>query len=161
VAIALSSAWITYGSLKVIHVRLVNTMTASPPDNIILFDGVCNLCTSSVQFIIRHDKSAVFRFVPIQSERGRGICRACGLDPEDIQTFLVLRNGRAYARSDAAFEVIEQFGGLWRLFLMFKVVPAGLRDWIYAFIANNRYRWFGRRETCMCPSEDINQRFLT
>lgn len=122
---------------------------------------MCNLCTSSVHFIIRHDKRAVFRFVPIQSEHGREICRACGLDPDSIQTFLVLRNGRAYARSDAAFEIIKQFGGLWRLLVLFKVVPAALRDRIYTFIVNNRYRWFGRRNTCMCPSEDINQRFLT
>jgi predicted DCC family thiol-disulfide oxidoreductase YuxK len=136
-------------------------MTASQGDNLILFDGVCNFCNSSVHFIIRHDKRAVFRFVPIQSERGRRICRASGLDPDEIQTFLVLRNGRAYARSDAVFEVIKQFGCLWRLLLMFKVVPAGLRDWIYTIIANNRYRWFGRRDTCMCPSEDIDQRFLT
>jgi len=150
-------SYVSQGAVKVIrHFGPVNTMTELPPENVILFDGECNFCTSSVQFVIRHDKRAAFRFVPIQSERGRMICRACGLDPDDIQTFLVLRNGRAYVRSDAAFEVVKQLGYLWRLLVIFKAVPAVWRDWIYTWIAKNRYRWFGRRDTCKLPSDDIN-----
>jgi predicted DCC family thiol-disulfide oxidoreductase YuxK len=66
-----------------------------------------------------------------------------------------------FARSDAAFEIVRQFGGMWRLLLVFKIAPRGWRDWLYAFIVKNRYRWFGRREACMVPSVDIQQRFLT
>ena len=129
-------------------------------DNLIVFDGVCNFCTSSVQFILRHDRGAVFRFVSIQSELGREICRTSGLDPDDMQTFLVFTNGRVLLRSDAALEVAKQFGGLWRLLVLFKVVPRRLRDWVYSFVARHRYRWFGRRDSCMIPSEKVRQRFL-
>jgi len=131
-----------------------------PLDNLILFDGTCGLCTSSVRFIIRHDKSAVFKFAPIQSERGSEIYRALGLDPHNLQTFLVLKNGCPFVRSDAVFEVVRQFGGLWRLLFVFKLVPSGLRDWLYAVIAENRHRWFGRRDACMNATEDIKRRFL-
>ena len=131
-----------------------------PHDNLILFDGVCNFCTSSVQFIIRHDRGAVFRFVSIQSDLGGKICRTAGLDPDDIQTFLVLTKGRALIRSEAALEVAKQFGGWWRLLVVFKMVPRGVRDWAYSVVARHRYRWFGRRDACMTPSADVRERFL-
>lgn len=129
-------------------------------DNLILFDGVCNFCTSAVQFIIRRDRKAFFRFVSVQSDFGREICLNSGLDPDDVQTFLVLRNGQALVRSDAALEVARQFGGAWRMLVLLKIVPRGLRDWVYAFVAKHRYRWFGRRDSCMIPSEEIKDRFL-
>lgn len=132
----------------------------TPHDNLILFDGVCNLCNWSVQFILRHDKTAVFTFASIQSDVGREIYRFSGLDPDDIQTFLLLTKGQVLLRSDAAIGVARQFGGLWRLFIAFKVIPRGLRDWAYSFVARHRYRWFGRRDTCMIPSEDVRRRFL-
>jgi predicted DCC family thiol-disulfide oxidoreductase YuxK len=140
-------------------VRLLATMTL-PHDNLILFDGVCNFCISSVQFIIRHDRGAVFRFIPIQSDLGRVICRTAGLDPDDIRTFLVLTKDRALIRSDAALEVAKQLCGLWRLWVVFKIVPRGLRDWVYSFVARHRYRWFGRRDACMIPSDNVRERFL-
>lgn len=147
------------GAKSALSVRLLTTMT-TPHDNLILFDGVCNFCTSSVQFILRHDNTAVFKFASIQSDVGREIYRTYGLDPNDIQTFLVLTKGRALLRSDAAIEVARQFGGLWRLFIAFKVIPRELRDWAYSFVARHRYHWFGRRDTCMIPSEDVRRRFL-
>ena len=135
-------------------------MMTLPHENLIVFDGVCNFCTSSVQFIIRHDRGAVFRFVCIQSHLGREICRTAGLDPDDSQTFLVLTKGRALIRSDAVLEVAKRLGGMWRLLVVFIIVPRGLRDWAYSFGAKHRYRWFGRRDTCMIPSDDVRERFL-
>ena len=130
-------------------------------DNLILFDGLCHLCSSSVLFIIRHDKGAVFKFVPMQTERGRQLCQAAGFDTTKLETFLVFRQGLLFARSDAALEVVRHFGGLWRVLLVLKLMPRGWRDGLYALIVKNRYRWFGRREACMIPSADIKERFLT
>ena len=129
-------------------------------DNIILFDGVCNLCTSSVRFIIRRDREAVFKFLSIQSELGRTLYSAADFDPDDFNTLVLLTGGRTLARSDAALEIVKQFGGVWRLFAVFHMVPRPLRDWVYGVIARNRYRWFGQHDTCMVPTEDIRQRFL-
>jgi len=131
-----------------------------PYDNLILFDGVCNLCTKSVQFIIRHDRQEAFKFLPIQSDLGREIYRASGLEPDDAQSFVVITSGRTFIRSDAALQIATKFGGLWRLFVVFKLLPRGLRDWLYSFIATRRYRWFGRRDSCLIPSEDLRKRFL-
>ncbi len=130
------------------------------PDDLVLFDGVCNLCNSAVQFIIRHDSRATFKFIPIQSDRGAAVCRAYGFDPEDIRTFVLVRSGRCYLRSSAAIEVAVQLGGLWRLFAVFKLLPERWRDRIYTFVAENRYQWFGKRDSCLVPSEDINQKSL-
>jgi predicted DCC family thiol-disulfide oxidoreductase YuxK len=135
-------------------------MTASY-NNLILFDGVCNFCTSSVQFVIRHDREEKFKFLVIQSDLGREVCRASGLDPDDVQSFALITSGRTLTQSDAALEIAIQFGGLWRMFGVFKLVPKGLRDRLYSLIANRRYRWFGRRDSCMTPSENLRSRFLT
>jgi predicted DCC family thiol-disulfide oxidoreductase YuxK len=130
------------------------------PDNLILFDGVCNLCSALVQFVIRHDPAAKFRFAAIQSEIGGEIFQSHGLDPADLQTFVFAAEGKMFLRSDAAIEVVSRFGGAWRIFRIFQFVPKVLRDSIYSFIARNRYRWFGRKEVCMVPTPEISERFL-
>jgi predicted DCC family thiol-disulfide oxidoreductase YuxK len=130
------------------------------PDNLILFDGVCNLCSALVQFVIRHDRAAKFRFAAIQSRIGGEIFQSLGLDPEDLQTFVFVSNGQMFLRSDAAIEVVSRFGGAWRICKIFRFVPRSLRDAIYSFIARNRYRWFGRKEVCMIPTPEIKARFL-
>ena len=136
-------------------------LTMTPPyHNLVLFDGVCNFCSHSVQFIIRHDKAGVFKFVPIQSEHGQQIYHSFELDPNDMQTFLLVKNGRPLLRSDAALEITKEFDGWWRFLRTFKLVPKGIRDWCYLFIARHRYRWFGRRDSCMIPSPEIRERFL-
>ena len=131
-----------------------------PAENIILFDGVCGFCASSVPFVIRHDRRGIFKFVSIQSPLGQEIYRAHGLDPEDMQTFLVVTRAGPKLRSDAALEIARQLGGFWRLFGIFKVVPKRWRDWVYSILARNRYRWFGRRATCLVPSAQDRARFL-
>jgi predicted DCC family thiol-disulfide oxidoreductase YuxK len=130
------------------------------PDSLILFDGVCNLCSALVQFVIRHDPAAKFRFAAIQSEIGKEIFQGHGLDPADLQTFVFIANGRMFVRSDAAIEVLSRCGGAWRLFTIFRLVPRMVRDSSYSFIARNRYRWFGRKEVCMIPTAEIKERFL-
>ncbi|HET7393735.1 MAG TPA: thiol-disulfide oxidoreductase DCC family protein [Candidatus Binatia bacterium] len=128
--------------------------------NLILFDGVCNLCNASVQFVIRHDRAGKFRFAAIQSEIGREIFQRHGLDPAKLQTFVFITDGRIFLRSDAAIEVVARFGGAWKLLRVLSLVPRSLRDAIYSFIAQNRYRWFGRQEVCMIPTPEIKERFL-
>jgi predicted DCC family thiol-disulfide oxidoreductase YuxK len=130
------------------------------PDNLILFDGVCNLCSASVQFVIRHDPAGKFRFAAIQSQVGREIFQSHGLDPADLQTFVFITSGRIFLRSDAAIEVVSRFGGAWRFLRVFQFVPRIVRDSIYSIIARNRYRWFGRKEVCMIPTPEIKERFL-
>ena len=130
------------------------------PDNLVLFDGVCNLCTASVRFIIQHDRKAIFRFASIQSEIGKEICRSQGLDSADVQTFLLISAGKTLVRTDAAIAVASSFGGVWRILRVFKLVPRGARDWIYSTVARNRYRWFGRTDVCMIPSPEVKDRFV-
>jgi predicted DCC family thiol-disulfide oxidoreductase YuxK len=130
------------------------------PDNLVLFDGVCNLCSALVQFVIRHDPAAKFRFAAIQSEIGGEIFQSHGLDPADLQTFVFIAEGKMFLRSDAAIEVVSRFGGAWRICTIFQFVPRVLRNAIYSFIARNRYRWFGRKEVCMVPTAEIKERFL-
>jgi predicted DCC family thiol-disulfide oxidoreductase YuxK len=130
------------------------------PDSLVVFDGVCNLCSALVQFVIRHDPAAKFRFAAIQSEIGREISQSYGLDPADLQTFVFISDGKMHVRSDAAIEVVSRFGGAWRFFTVFRLVPRVARDWIYSVIARNRYRWFGRKDVCMIPTPEIKERFL-
>jgi predicted DCC family thiol-disulfide oxidoreductase YuxK len=130
------------------------------PDNLVLFDGICNLCTASVQFIIRHDRAGIFYFAPLQSDIGREICQSRGLDPAVVETFMLISSGRMLMRSDAAIEVVSRFGGAWKFVAIFRLIPRVARDWIYSTIARNRYRWFGRTEACMIPTPEIKERFL-
>jgi predicted DCC family thiol-disulfide oxidoreductase YuxK len=130
------------------------------PDNLVLFDGVCNLCSALVQFVIRHDPVAKFRFAAIQSETGREIFQSRGLDPAELQTFVFIADGKIFMRSDAAIEVVSCFGGAWRFLRVLRLMPRVVRDSIYSTIAHNRYRWFGRTEACMIPTAEIKERFL-
>jgi len=130
------------------------------PDNLVLFDGVCNLCTASVQFIIRHDRAGIFYFAPLQSAIGRAICQSRGLDPATVETFMLISGGIMLVRSDAAIEVVSRFGGAWKFVTILRLIPRVARDWIYSTIARNRYRWFGRTEACMIPTPEIKERFL-
>jgi predicted DCC family thiol-disulfide oxidoreductase YuxK len=130
------------------------------PDSLVLFDGVCNLCSALVQFVIRHDPAAKFRFATIQLEIGREIFQSHGLDSADLQTFVLIADGRMFVRSDAAIEVVSRFGGAWTSLKLFKFLPRVVRDSIYSTIARNRYRWFGRKEMCMIPTPEMKERFL-
>lgn len=133
------------------------------PENkkIILFDGVCNLCNSSVQFVIQHDTKDVFRFVAIQSELGQEILKYIGINPINIDSIVLYEPSIAYHyKSDAALEIAKNIGGLFHLGTVFKIIPAGIRNRLYDYIAKNRYKWYGKNENCMIPSKEIKVKFL-
>jgi predicted DCC family thiol-disulfide oxidoreductase YuxK len=131
-----------------------------PNHAIVLFDGVCHLCTSTVQFIITRDPQGYFAFASLQSEVGRTLLEEHGLQPDALETLVLVEGSCCFTRSDAALRVAQQLSGGWSLLRILWLVPKPIRDWGYTIIALNRYRWFGRRETCMVPSRDILNRFL-
>lgn len=129
------------------------------PDGLILFDGVCVFCSRWVRFVIRLDRDRRFRFLPIQSERGRTLAARFGIDPNAPETNAVVWNGRIFFKSDAALTVLSQLPETAALAIL-KGAPRLLRDPAYDLIARNRYRIFGRTEQCMVPSAADRARFL-
>lgn len=127
---------------------------------VLLFDGVCNLCSASVRFIIRHDKREVFRFVSIQSERGRELLRSAGLEAEDVPSFVVMTATQTLTHSDGAIEIARRLGGMLRVLVLLRYLPKRWRDGCYSFIARHRFAWFGRSDQCMIPSASVARRFL-
>jgi len=127
---------------------------------IILFDGVCNLCTWSVQFIIKRDPVARFRFVSLQSPIGQRLLAELGVSSQTIDSFVLIEGRSWHINSDAALRVTRHLSGLWPLLTVLRLLPRPLRDWAYARVASNRYRWFGQPDACMVPSPAIRDRFL-
>jgi predicted DCC family thiol-disulfide oxidoreductase YuxK len=127
---------------------------------VVLFEGVCNFCNGAVQFIIRHDPKAHFRFAAYQSSAGRELALRHGIDPNVLETFALVVRDHALLRSDAAIATGIHLGGLWQAAALLKLIPKVMRDAVYGVIAKNRYRWFGQRESCMVPSADVRRRFL-
>ncbi|HAO05084.1 MAG: thiol-disulfide oxidoreductase DCC family protein [Chitinophagaceae bacterium] len=134
-------------------------MVSSSP--IILFDGICNLCNRSVQFIIKHDKEKVYRFAAFQSKAGQKLLQQYNLPLKQYSSFLLIENNKAYSQSTAALKVAKNLSGLVKLAVVFNIVPAGIRNIVYNFVARNRYQWFGKKESCMVPTQDLKARFLT
>lgn len=130
------------------------------PESIIVFDGVCVLCSRWVRFLLPRDRKAVFRFAAMQSEAGKRLLAAHGLDPLEPVSFLFLDGGRAFTDSGAILRVLVRLGGPWRLLAVGYAVPRPVRDALYRWIARNRYRWFGRRDACFVPSPEASARFL-
>lgn len=126
---------------------------------LILFDGVCNFCNSSVQFIIKRDPSRIFKFASLQSEMGRKRLQQVGLS-EDIESIVLIIDDKYYIKSSAALQICRRLNGAWKLFYILRVVPVPVRDYFYNFIAKNRYKWFGKKESCMLPTPEIRDRFL-
>ena len=127
---------------------------------ILLFDGVCNLCNGSIQFIIPRDPEGTLRFAPLQSDLGETVQESIGLSTDDLETVVLVDDGMAYTKSDAAIRVAEHLGGSYRLLSLGRLLPRGLRDRIYDVVAANRYDWFGRKEQCMVPDDDVSNRFI-
>ncbi|MEO6078780.1 MAG: DCC1-like thiol-disulfide oxidoreductase family protein [Steroidobacteraceae bacterium] len=125
----------------------------SPTDRLMVFDGLCHVCSGWAGFIARHPVIPPFRLVAMQSEEGRTLLMAHGIDPDDPSTFLVIDSGRVYRESEGAIHVVTVLGGAWRCFSIARVIPRDLRDSMYRLLARNRYRWFGRRQVCYVPRE--------
>ena len=127
---------------------------------IVLFDGVCNLCNGAVKFIIKRDPAGNFLFAPLQGTTGQALLEQYNLPKDDFESFVLVDNGKAYQQSTAALRIAKHLGGGWLLVYGFIIVPAFIRNAVYKLIANNRYRMFGRQESCMMPTPDIKKRFL-
>mgnify|MGYP003332626101 CR=1 FL=1 len=134
---------------------------SSSHNKIIFFDGVCNLCQASVQFILTRDKKAVFSFSSLQSNYAIQLLKEKNMDTTSLKTFILVDDDSIYTRSTAALKVVKQLGGLWPLLYGFIIVPPFIRDAVYNWIASNRYRWFGKQETCWLPREEWKNRFLS
>lgn len=129
-------------------------------DPVILFDGVCNLCNGSVQYVIRHDKEGYYRFASLQSQAGQQFLRQYNLPVQDFNSFVLIEDGKVYTRSTAALKVAKKLSGMVKLLYGFIIVPAFIRDGVYNLISRNRYKWFGKKDSCMIPTPALKQRFL-
>ena len=128
---------------------------------IILFDGVCNFCNASVLQIIHFDKNDVFLFSSLQSETGQKITTHFNIDTTKTDSIiLVASDDKFFVKSSAALGILNEFGGVWKLFKLYWIIPRILRDAMYDFIARNRYKWFGKKEQCMVPTEKIKDKFI-
>ena len=127
---------------------------------VVLFDGVCNLCNGSVRFVIERDPRKHFQFAPLQSATATRLISGSADRLAMPDSIVLVDDGRLYVRSEAALRIARRLRFPWPLLWVFMAVPRNLRDWVYDVIARHRYRWFGKRETCMVPSTEIRDRFL-
>lgn len=128
---------------------------------IILFDGVCNLCDAAVQFVIKHDKKDIFRFASLQSDLGQEIIKYIGINNSNIDSIILYQSGIAYYyKSDAVLEIAKNLSGFFYFITIFKILPIKLRNYIYDYIAKNRYKWYGKKDTCMIPTKELKSKFL-
>ena len=128
--------------------------------HILLFDGVCNLCNSIVQFTIKRDPKEKFKFASLQSESGQALLKKFGLPTDDFDSFVFIKGDKYFLKSSAGLHVLKELGGVWKLFYVVIIFPRPLRDFVYNIIAKTRYKIFGRQATCMVPTPRLKQRFL-
>ncbi len=128
--------------------------------SIVLFDGVCNLCTSSVAFIIKHDRKEQFLFASLQSDAAKEILLQFSLRKLNMDSIVLVENPNIYDKSTAALKITKQLNGPIKLVYFFVIIPKSIRDRVYTYIAENRYKWYGKKKKCMVPSEAIKNRFL-
>jgi len=127
---------------------------------IVLFDGVCNLCSSSVQFIISHDKKNQFLFGSLQGKAGREYLQKFNLPENDFNSFMLVEGDQLFTRSSGALRMLKHLGGRWQLLYAFIIIPKFIRDGIYNLVAKNRYKWFGKKEECWIPTPEWKAKFL-
>ena len=137
-------------------------MNETGKNGIVLFDGVCNFCNSSINFIMDHDPQGYFKFTALQSEVGQRFQNEYGIGPEDrdLDSVLLIEGGKLYTHSTAALRIARKLSGLWAILYAFIIIPKPLRDIAYKLFAKNRYRLFGKREACRLPSPEERVRFL-
>lgn len=128
--------------------------------SILLFDGVCNLCNGTVNFLLKRDKKQLFTFASLQSSAGQRLLAQFGLPQKEFHSFIYIKKDRLYQRSGAVLRVLRDLGGFWKLAAVFLLLPAPVRDFVYNIIAKNRYRWFGKKKECMIPTPELKKRFL-
>lgn len=127
---------------------------------IILFDGVCNFCNASINFVIDHDPKKHFKFAPLQSEIGQAILRKFNKNTEDFDSVILLKDNQLYQKSAAALEITEHLSGFWKYLSIFKIFPTFILNFFYDIIAKNRYKIFGKTDSCRMPTPELRERFL-
>ena len=128
---------------------------------VILFDGVCNLCNSSVNFIIKRDKKDIFRYASLQSDVGQELAKEIGADISQLDTILLIDSSTTYYhKSTAALHIARQLSGFYPLLSVFLIIPKFIRDWVYNFISKNRYTWFGKKDNCLIPTPKLKDLFI-
>ncbi len=130
---------------------------------IVFFDGVCNLCNSAVQFIIKRDKKNIFLFSALQSQATEQLLQQQGIklnNTKQPESIIVLSKGKCYDKSSAALIIAKHLGLFWSLMQVFWIIPKPLRDAVYMFISRNRYKWFGKQESCMIPTPELKAKFI-
>lgn len=128
---------------------------------IILFDGVCNLCDSAVQLIINNDKKDLFRFVALQSDLGQIIIKHLGIDTHKMDSIILYEPGLAYyLKADAALKIAKNLGGIYYFASLFSILPNSFNNYVYDYIARNRYKWFGKKDNCLIPTPELQGKFL-
>jgi predicted DCC family thiol-disulfide oxidoreductase YuxK len=127
---------------------------------IVIFDGICVFCNGVVNFIINRDPGGTFTFSPMQSEVAQSLIKKHHASKEILNTLMLIKNGRCYLRTDAILEIAKDLSGYWYLFTIFKIIPRPIRDLLYTLFAKNRYNLFGKRKSCMVPSENVRKRFI-
>jgi predicted DCC family thiol-disulfide oxidoreductase YuxK len=138
-------------------------MTQLPPNKkLILFDGICNLCNASIQYVIKHDKKNVFMFTALQSEAGQQIIKKYNIDTNKVDSVLLYtpKNG-IDSKSTAALKIANDLGFPQSIMTVFFIIPPFIRNWVYDYIAKHRYKWYGKKESCMIPSPELKSRFLS
>lgn len=130
------------------------------PEAIVLFDGVCNFCNTTVNTIIRHDKRAYIKFAPLQSDLGKELLHQHQIDIHKVDSVIFIERGKAYVFSSAILYISRRLNGLFPLLFVFILVPAFIRNPIYKWIARNRYKWFGKMDHCMVPTPEVRSRFI-
>jgi predicted DCC family thiol-disulfide oxidoreductase YuxK len=133
---------------------------ASVENDLLLFDGVCNFCNSSVNFIIRHEQTASLKFASLQSDVGQQVLGDLGYSSTDFDSLVLVKGGKAWKKSRAVFELCKNLRAPWRYVRVFRFLPAFLTDFFYDLIARNRYRLFGKSEACSIPSPELRARFV-
>jgi predicted DCC family thiol-disulfide oxidoreductase YuxK len=126
----------------------------------ILFDGVCNLCSGFVVFTIKRDPDAKFKFASLQSNEGGNLQKEFGIDPDNIKTMVLVENDNYYLKSDAVLRIFKHLDGMWFILYYLIYIPRPIRNFVYDLVANNRYRWFGKKDVCMLPTPELKKRFL-
>lgn len=132
----------------------------SLPERIVIFDGVCNLCEFSVNFIYERDRTGKFTFTPSQSPLGKTLLQQQQINPDNLDTVVLVTNNKVYSRSTAALKIASELDPPWNSLQLLSLIPSSMRDRLYAFIARNRYKWFGKKDSCMIPTGEIKSRFL-
>lgn len=130
------------------------------PEAIVLFDGVCNFCNTTVNTIIKYDKKAYIKFAPLQSVIGKELLAHHQIDLHKVDSVIFIQNGKAYLFSTAILRIARQLDGLFPLLYVFMLVPKFIRNPLYKWIAKNRYKWFGKKESCMIPTPEVKERFM-